>query len=161
MKSGTCGPVTEALREEYREGFRMFAEAVGRISEEEWGKGGNWTEVPARTAMHTLLCARFYIAETGDGFEWSPGGVEFWGSPVSELPSRGRMLEEVAACGGETDRYLVENGDEGLMREKAGTNPGRTRVANMIYGLRHLQQHVGQMSAECKRRGFGAARWEV
>jgi hypothetical protein len=31
----------------------------------------------------------------------------------------------------------------------------------MIYALRHLQHHVAQISAECKRRGFGAAKWEV
>ena len=161
MSNGNSQPVTEALRQEHAEGFRMFTDAVQRISDEEWGRGGIWTEVPARAALHTLLCARYYIAPTGVNFSWEPGGVVFWKSPISELPTRVQMLEQIATVAAETNAYLVQNGDEGLLHQTSATNPARTRVANMIYALRHLQHHVAQISAECKRRGFGAAKWEV
>jgi len=161
MSNGNSQPVTEALRQEHAEGFRMLADAVQRISDEAWGQGGIWTEVPARAALHTLLCARYYIAPTGENFSWNPSGVVFWKSPISELPTRVQMLEQITAVAAETDAYLVHNGDEGLLHQTAATNPTRTRVANMIYALRHLQHHVAQISAECKRRGFGAAKWEV
>lgn len=160
MNDGNSQPLTDALRREYAEGFRMFADAVQRISDQEWGQGKFWTEVPGRAALHTILCARYYIAPSAKSFQWSPGGVVFWKSPMSELPDCKQMLNEIASVAAETDAYLVQNGDEDLLHQRAATSPERTRVANMIYALRHLQHHVAQISAECKRKGFGAAKWD-
>ena len=154
-------PVTEALQREYSMAFRMFRDAVNRLDNEQWGQGEpTWTEVPARTAMHTLLCAAYYIADTSDGFEWRPSGVQFWDAPIDQLPDRQATLAEIDRLADETEAYLVRNGDAGLLNQQAGTNPELTRVAWIIYALRHLQHHVAQISAECKRRRLGAAKWD-
>ncbi len=162
MKSASSDePLTQALRREHAEVFRMFRDAVNRLDDSQWTQGEpSWTEVPARAAMHTLLCAEYYIAPSPDGFDWKPGGVQYGDAPVDQLPSRDQTLASIERLAAETDAYLIHHGDDGLLHEKAETDPvGRPRFAWMIYAVRHLQHHVAQISAECKRRGLGAAVW--
>lgn len=158
----STGPLTQALLTEHAEAFRMFRDAVARLDDAQWGRGEpSWTEVPARVAVHTLLCAAFYIAPSRDGFDWEPGGLRYREDPIERLPGREATLAEIDRVAAETDAYLLRHGDTGLLTglaESAGR--GQTRVAWMIYALRHLQHHVAQLSAECKRRGLGAAAWE-
>ncbi len=155
-------PLTDALRHEYAEAFRMFRDAVGRLDDAQWGQGEpTWTETPARAAMHTLLCAAFYIAPSRDGFDWEPGGVRYWADPIDQLPDQQATLAEIDRVAAAVDDYLTRRGDAGLLTGQAeSAGQGQTRVAWMIYALRHLQHHVAQISAECKRRGLGAAAWE-
>ncbi len=140
----------------------MFRDAVARLGDEQWGQGHpSWTEVPARVARHTLLCAAFYIAPSRAGFDWEPDGVDYLNDLIDRLPGPDATLAEIDRIAAETDAYLLRHGDSGLLNglaESAGK--GQTRVAWMIYALRHLQHHVAQLSAECKRRGLGAAAWE-
>ena len=120
----------------------------------------SWTEVPARAAMHTLLAAAFYIAPAAEGFDWQPGGIQYWDAPGDRLPSRAETLATIDRMEAETAAYLRERGDEGLLRERAATDPvDRPSVAWMVYALRHLQHHVAQISAECKRRDLGPTVW--
>ena len=155
-------PLTEALQNEYAQAFGMFRDAVSRLDDDQWGRGEpSWTEVPARIAMHTLLCAAFYIGPSRDGFNWKPGGIRFWDAPIADLPSRDATLGQIDEMAAQTAAYLARHGDTGLLTERAeSAGRGQTRVAWMIYALRHLQHHVAQLSAECKRRGLGAAAWE-
>ncbi|MEM8873737.1 MAG: hypothetical protein AAGD32_05700 [Planctomycetota bacterium] len=155
--------VTQALRTEFKEAFRMFADAVARLDDTAWGEGEpTWTEVPARISMHILLTAEFYVSKDRDATDWEPGGLRYWDSPIDALPDRAATLAEIERVATLVDTYLVENGDDGLRGGKAETaGEGQSRVAWMVYALRHLQHHVGQLSAQCKIRGFGAAPWEV
>ncbi|MEM7627746.1 MAG: DinB family protein [Planctomycetota bacterium] len=162
LSPGCPEPLTAALRQEFAEGFRMFRDAVDRLNDTQWGEGEpSWTEVPARATMHTLLCAAFYIAPSREGFDWEPGGVRYWEDPVHKLPDRAATRAQLERVAADTDRFLRQHGDEGLLREPAeSAGQNQTRVAWMVYALRHLQHHVAQLSAECKRRGLGAAAWE-
>ncbi|MEM1211120.1 MAG: hypothetical protein AAGI68_02375 [Planctomycetota bacterium] len=154
--------LTTALREGFAEAFRMFREVVERLDESGWIQGeSTWVEVPSSAAMHTLVCAAFYIAPSRDDFDWEPGGLRYWEDPPEKLPGPSTTLAAIARVAGEVDDYLLQHGDAGLLQGKAeSAGRGQSRVQWMVYALRHLQHHVSQMSAECKRRGLGAAAWE-
>lgn len=139
----------------------MFRDAVHRLDDSEWTQGQpSWTEVPARAAMHTLLCAAYYIGSSPDGFDWQLGGVQCEDAPADQLPSRAQILASIDRIAAETDTYITHHGDDGLLHEEAETDPvDRSRIAWMIYALRHLQHHVAQIGAECKRRGLGPTVW--
>lgn len=154
-------PLVDALQAEYDEAFRMFRDAVQRLDDEQWGLGRpTWTEVPARTARHTLLCAAFYIAPSREGFDWQPDGQKYWECPVEALPGRQATLEEIDRIAGATRDYLAGHSDDELCTRLAAASRGKTRVHWMIYALRHLTHHVAQLSGQCKQRGLAAAAWE-
>ncbi|MEM8781827.1 MAG: GFA family protein [Planctomycetota bacterium] len=156
------GAVTDALRREFGEAFRMFADAVRRLDDQAWRQGEpSWTEVPARTAMHILLTAEYYVAEDRESYDWEPDRWQYWDSPVEKLPDRAATLNDIERVAKRVDAYLTWQGDAGLRLGTVETKSAvRPRVAWMIYALRHLQHHVAQLSAQCKARGFGAAPWD-
>lgn len=154
-------PLTRALIREHTEAFRMFRDAVNRLDDEQWGKGEpSWTEVPARIALHILYCADFYISPGNDQYLMPNRDVQWWIAPIDELPDRQQTLAWIDKIEQATVDYLKSNGDVGLLNEKAASaRREQTRVEWLTYALRHLSHHVAQLSAECKRRGLGAADW--
>lgn len=161
MSDAATQPLTVALLAEFAGTFRMFRDGINRLDDQQWGEGApTWTEVPARIAMHTLLCADFYIAPSREGYNFEPDGVQWWDAPIDKLPTRQEALDWITRTEQATIEYLTANGDTGLLTEKAATaGKGQTKVHWLIYALRHLQNHVSQLSAECKKRGIGAADW--
>ncbi len=154
-------PLTRALIREHTEAFRMFRDAVNRLDDEQWGKGEpTWTEVPARIAFHTLYCADFYISPGNDQYIMSNRDVQWWIVPIDQLPNQKETLDLIDTIEQATVDYLTTNGDVGLLTEKAASaRREQTRAEWLTYALRHLSHHVAQLSAECKRRGLGAADW--
>lgn len=140
----------------------MFKDVVERLDEVQWLQGDpTWMEVPAAASMHTLVCAEFYIATSRYEYEWEPNGVSYWNDPPEKLPGPKITLTEIERVAAQVDAYVEHHGDVGLLQGHAETaGQGQSRVQWMVYALRHLQHHVSQMSADCKRRGLGAAAWE-
>jgi hypothetical protein len=58
---------------------------------------------------------------------------------------------------------LLAQLDDAALLESESVHPwtGPTRLGKLIYDLRHLQHHLGAISAELKRRGIQPfARWD-
>lgn len=154
-------PLTRALVREHSEAFRMFRDAVTRLNDEQWGEGQpTWTEVPARVALHTLLCADYYISPGNDQYIMPQHGIHFWDVPIDQLPDRQETLKWIDTIEQATVDYLTTNSDEGLLNIRAeSARREQSKAEWLTYALRHLTHHVAQLSAECKKRGIGAADW--
>jgi len=63
----------------------------------------------------------------------------------------------------ETVGQLLAKLDDAALLEPETVHPwtGQTRMGKMIYELRHIQHHLGEISGELKRRGYRPfARWD-
>ena len=142
--------------------LEMFEDAIERCPKETWNDSSReprfWY-----VAYHTLFWLDLYLGGTLDGFhppapftldELKPEGV--LPEPVYSNDVLRRYL---AHCRAKCRRTLADLTDAGAERECVF--PRRTyRFAELLlYNLRHLQHHVGQLNLLLRERSGIAAVW--
>jgi hypothetical protein len=81
---------------------------------------------------------------------------------LEELWSKELALQKLAEMRAIVDRRLAELDDAALL-EPESVHPwtGSNRLGKMLYDLRHVQHHLGEISGELRRRGIkGLERWD-
>jgi hypothetical protein len=156
---GGSNSLVSSVWDHYTRAWNMLAEMIDSIPEEEWTRGGM---VPARHVVHIIVGGNVFVGDIPlDGWDPTeflgtqarPGGP--WNFTPGELWSKEVALSKLAEMRETVEGSLAKLDDAALL-EPETVHPwtGQTRLGKMIYDLRHIQHHLGAISAELKRRGI-------
>jgi len=163
MGDGT-NPLVASVFDHYRRAYVMWEEVVGNIPDEEWRRAEIDQMIPARHLVHVLICDDVFTADIP--FDQYDGlrlfGTREWHTPPETLPDRETALRKLAEVREMVAERFARFDDAALLApETAHPWTGETRLAKLLYELRHSQHHVGEVNAEMKRRGIRAyRRWD-
>jgi hypothetical protein len=165
MERGT-DTIISTVHDHFSRTWNMLAEMIDNISDEEWTKGDM---VLAQHVVHVIVGANVFVGDIPLD-QWDPTeflGTEAraggpWNFSPQELWSREVALGKLAEMRELVAQSLARLDDAALL-EPETVHPwtGQTRMGKMIYDLRHIQHHLGAISAELKRRGIKPfRRWD-
>jgi hypothetical protein len=143
--------------------WQMWEEMIRSIPDDEWTKGDIDYLVPARHLIHAAIADDVFSADTPfdqyDNLKWF--GVGEWGTSPDVLPSKEAALDKLADIRSTVEKRLSKLNDAALL-EPETTHPwtGPTRLSKLIYNLRHIQHHLGEVNAELMRRGIEGVGWK-
>jgi uncharacterized damage-inducible protein DinB len=106
--------------------------------------------------MHVLQAAEFYTSE--DQGVWCRFGKRVWDMTDEELPTQHEMVTYLAEARGKTAAWISMIGDAGLP-EPLPNQASITKLERIVYAIRHLQHHTGEVCAYQKRCGIEPAPW--
>lgn len=149
--------IAKDVVEHYRRGFAMLDELVDLIGDDRWKDDADPVAIPARWATHAAVSAEFYTQYVGHEFDWSL--VPDWEGPLDALPERGPFKaysKEVLA--GLCERWENKS-DEEMMSQTGYDWTGFSRLAQLLYGLRHFTYHLGELSMIVRQSGSKESPW--
>jgi hypothetical protein len=158
-----------AVKDHFAREWDMLEELIGNIPDDEWTKGVVGQVIPVQHVVHIVVGADAFVGdipfEEYDpseflGQEAKEGGP--WTITPEELWSREVALQKLVEMGAIVDGLLTELDDAALLKpEEVHPWTGQTRMGKMLYTLRHIQHHLGELDAELSRRGIkGYRRWD-
>jgi hypothetical protein len=160
------GVLISTVRDHFGRTWDMLEEMINSIPDKVWIQGDM---LAARHVVHVVVGANVFVGdipldqydptgflgtEARAGGPWSFRPEELWSKAVA-LSKLAEMREIVA--------QLLAKLDDGALLEPETVHPwtGHTRIGKMSYELRHLQHHLGAISAELKRQGIRPfKRWD-
>jgi hypothetical protein len=151
--------VSEIVVRQYERSWRMFEEAVGTFTAEEWRIGDVTYLTPARTAYHVIETAEFYSGDTPDGFPWAHRFGFDWEAEVEAeaLPTQEDIMAYLEDVRPKVDAWLKS---VDLMAPDTACHwTGGTILDRAHYLVRHTHHHVGEMWSEIKRHGHDLPDW--
>ena len=152
--------IAPELVEQMQRVWRTLAEAVAQCDDAEWARGGKDLATPARAAIHTIETAEFYTREQPDGFTWGHRfALDCEQAEAADLPNREQVLAYLDEATATTSERLSALSDEDLSGPTAFPWTGSTRLATILYLMRHSQHHTAQINAELRHRGLAAGAW--
>jgi len=155
--------VLEAVAAQFDRAWDMFRGAVRAFPETEWRKGEPDRLAPARLALHVIAPAVFYgEANSHDTSGRAKRLGRAWAdAPLDELPDQKETLAWLDRIEPPVRRWLCDLGDDdALAPQEEFRHTGANRLERAVYLLRHIQHHVGEMNAECCRRGIPRPKWK-
>jgi hypothetical protein len=167
MAKGTVSLVS-SVQDHFAREWAMLEEMIGNTPEDEWSRAGSDGSCPAHHVIHVVVGADVFVGDipfdrwdpTAFWAEARPGGP--WNMAPGELWSKQVALQKLAEMRAIVDVRLAELDDEALL-EPESVHPwtGQNRLGKMLYELRHIQHHLGEISGELRRRGIvGFKRWD-
>lgn len=151
-------PATDALKRQFACVHKMLREAVNLCPADQWRQARHDFFVPARLAFHIVQATDFHLDDHPKDFNWNRGGINWEDSPPADLPDQPTLLAYLTAVEAKIHACLDRLADAGLWQaDYAGFFP--TAIDHLLYTLRHIQHHTGQINAELKQRGLKPARW--
>ena len=164
--------IQRALDGEYGAALTMLAACIERADDATWpatvGKFPFW-----HVAYHVLFSTNMYLSANLEAFRPPTFHVE--GSNWLGSPPRGRRQKVVVdrpydqqtlagyveTCRDKAKR-TIEAETETTLRGASGFQWLKfTRLELHVYNIRHLQHHVGQLSASLRRHQGDAGRWII
>ena len=141
-----------SLLGQYEASLAMLKEAIERCPPAAWDEPvARWS--PRRIAWHTLTCTNYYLGQDEAAFEphalYEEGLAENRSDPPIGL-TVSRTLDYVEFCFEKLRRVISDETIESLSAP-TGFERGFSRLEMHIYNLRHVQHHVGQLSAHVRR----------
>lgn len=143
--------------------WKMWEEMIQSIPDAEWTKGEIDYLIPARHLIHVAVGDDVFSLDAPfdqyDHLQWF--GVGEWGTSPEELPSKEVALAKLADIRATVEARLTKLDDAALLEpEKAHPWTGQTRLGKLLYNLRHIQHHLGEVNAELIRRGIQGVGWK-
>jgi hypothetical protein len=162
MEASKTSAVSESLIEQLDRAWDILMESVEGFSEEEWRSGPDYQLVPARLVHHVIETAEFHTRPSAEEFVWGDCfGEELETVDPVALANRGETLEYMKLVRRQVKSWIKKLGDEGLKSpDPSFICPGTYHLDRALYLLRHIQHHVGELSAELKRRGHSRPTWK-
>jgi len=149
--------------DQWARAWQMWEAMIRGIPDDEWKKGDIDYLIPARHLIHVTVADDVFSADTPLDQYDSLGlfGVEDWWSSPDELPSKDAALERLAEIRSTVEERLARLDDAALL-EPETVHPwtGPTRLGKLIFNLRHIQHHLGELNAELIRRGMDGVGWK-
>jgi hypothetical protein len=144
-----------ALKKQFGEAFDVLAAAVGAFEPEQWAKGGPPYVGAGRAAAHALVCAEFYTCRERAALDHF--GQPVWQMADEDVPDQDAQAAYLEECRAQTMGWIDGFAAEGLA---ATDEDGATGLERIVYALRHLQHHTGEVFAWQKSMGIPVRGWE-
>jgi uncharacterized damage-inducible protein DinB len=145
----------DALKRQFSDAFDVLSAAVGSFPADVWSEGGPPYRGPGRACLHALLCAEFYTCR--DEGVWHRFGQPVWQMADADVPDQPTQASYLAEVRARTAEWIDRLDAEGLA---AIDGEGRTALERIVYAIRHLQHHTGEVFAYQKQAGLDVAGWD-
>ncbi len=146
----------EALKKQFGKAFDVLAEAVGTFTPEQWRAGGSPYTGPGRATAHALVCAEFYTCGERSALEHF--GKAVWQMTDEDVPDQDTQKAYLAECRGKALSWIDRLAAGGFAT--ADAEEGTTELEQVVYAVRHLQHHTGEVSAYQKQSGIPVRGWD-
>lgn len=151
--------IQEELGKQFGAGLDMLSDSIGTCPDTIWQSDGRFSQM----AYHTLFFLDYYLTKEPVGF--SPPShfsySEFEEEPELVIFSKAELLHYLNNCRSKA-RDFVFSLDEAQL-EKRWINESRTMNFSMLeillYNLRHVQHHVGQLNLLLRQVTLQAPEW--
>jgi hypothetical protein len=143
------------LSKQFGEAFDVLAAAVGTFSADQWASGASPYTGPGRATAHALTCAEFYTNR--DRAAFARFGKSVWEMADADVPDQPAQAEYLEQTRVMTAAWIDGFGDAGLA---ATDDNGATGLERIVYALRHLQHHTGEVFAYQKQMGIAVRGWD-
>jgi len=155
--------LVSSVKDQWARAWAMWEAMIHSIPDDEWTKGDVDYLIPARHLIHVAVGDDVFTSDTPfdqyDNLQWF--GVGEWRTSPDELPSKQAALDRLADIRATVEARLDKLDDAALLQpEKAHPWTGQTRVGKLLYNLRHIQHHLGEVNAELIRRGIKGVGWK-
>ncbi len=150
-------PMREEFARQFDCALDILAEAIVSFRPETWVAGKAPYDGPARAGVHALQCGRFFTS--GDKEIWNNLGKPVWEMSDQELPSQQETVGYLEEVREEIHHWLDRLEDEEL-DASVDFEHARTRFELLLYAMRHLQHHIGELCAYQKKCGLAPAIWK-
>ena len=154
-------PVTE-MKHAYQNALTMYKSVLETCTDEIWGK--NFPGAPFwREAYHTIFWMHNHLGPKDKAFEFQPFGVDV-DPRLFTPPNKRCTLDEVRGYAADTRAYIDEVFDAMTLEELLGSDAYdesefRSVFHRLMYGLRHVQHHVGKLAAYLDAEGLDVDHW--
>ncbi|MFP4356294.1 MAG: hypothetical protein ACLFUJ_14345 [Phycisphaerae bacterium] len=147
--------IVKGLHAQWAEAFGTLESTLGSFSPEQWKQGASPYTGPGRCAAHALVCGEFYT--TGDRAAFDRFGLPVWKMTDDDVPDQAAQNKYLRRVRKMTQAWVDVLAGEGLdsVDEQKTTN-----LERIIYALRHLQHHTGEMFCWQKQMGIEVTGWE-
>jgi len=147
----------EAIQQQFNRAFDILAGAIPSFTPDQWRRGSSPFNGPARAVAHVLQCAEFYTCE--DRAVFANLGKPVWQLTDAEVPSQKAMSRYLAEARAKTLAWIGALGEEGLAKPWHNEDAS-CGLERLLYALRHLQHHTGEVCAYQKQSGLQPAEWK-
>lgn len=141
----------------------MTIEAAKTFTQDNWHRGTGVRLIPARIIYHLLAGGERYTwrGRPEDFLAMRRYKLNWLEAPLDELPGFEAALSSLDSMRQQTDAWLLECGDDGLLHgSPVWPWCGSSLLAQALYLLRHTQYHVSDLNAELRRAGLPTAKWQ-
>jgi hypothetical protein len=133
---------------QYSHTWRVFARLVNDFDDETWMHTGRNVTTPVRLSFHILKATKYYIEDLSEvtfisGKAFDPINCET--AKENELPSRNDVLSCIDNFSAKTEKWLLEI--DYVATNKTFPWAGKTKLAVVIFLLRHSLYHLGELSS--------------
>lgn len=147
---------------QYGGAIRALEHAIRACPDDLWGDVPAWQGF-SYLAFHTLFWLDYYLTESPDGYTPPPPfGLEEM-DPDGVLPPRTYTRDELLAFldhGRDHCRALLASlTDDDAMQPSPFTRQAATRGELLLYNMRHVQHHTGQLQLLLRQHGVEPPRW--
>jgi uncharacterized damage-inducible protein DinB len=147
--------LADGLKKQFGETFEVLRKAVESFTPEEWVRGGSPFDGPARGTIHALQCAEFYTSR--DPAVWGRLGKPVWQMGPEELPQPETIIPYLDEARQATDAWIDRLVAAGLSVKS--DDYSSTALESIVYAMRHLQHHTGEVCAWQKQFGHPQEYW--
>jgi hypothetical protein len=148
--------LAQVLKEQFNDAFDVLAASIKTFAPEEWITGGSPFDGPARGVAHALQCAEYYTRP--DRKIFANMGKPVWEMGEADLPTQDSMLTYLEQTRGMTMAWIDEVAALGF-DQPSGPNDA-IGLGRVVYALRHLQHHTGDVCAHQKLFGHPQEKWD-
>jgi len=148
--------LADVMKEQFGDAFDILAASIPVFTPEEWRTGGSPFDGPARGVAHALQCAEFYTKPSRAIF--GNLGKPIWDMGKEDLPDQASMAEYLEKARAMTMGWIDEIAAVGF--DQPSGDDGTIGLARVVYALRHLQHHTGEVCAYQKQFGHPQEAWD-
>ena len=152
----------DSLLDNCRNAIAQVVEVTQQFDREEWLKGIDFFQVPAKIAFHIVDALDYYFRENPDEeYKWGHRfGGGWWELADEGQPSQEAVLEYLREIEERIERHFVLLDDASLVTPyDKKKDHGETRLGHYIYALRLTMHHHGAFSLLALHYGHPEGTW--
>jgi hypothetical protein len=156
-------PLVTELKRQYHNTLAMLTGVIEGCPEELWTK--EYAGVPFwRESYHALFWMHNFVGPKDKAFHFHPFGVDI-DPRMFTPPNNTCEQEEAIEYAAQTGAYIDEVFDAMTLDQLGGTDhydetEFRSVYHRLMYGLRHVQHHVGKLTAYLNIEGVQLDHWK-
>ena len=153
--------ITKSLRKQCRSAWIMVEDAIDKCEESEWRKPAAIPFfVPARIILHIIQTFDYYVDTTPKQFNWHRFG-DWENASAEELPGKESLRSYLQKIRKKANSWLDAARGEGLdISDDVFRTDFEAPVERLIYAIRHLHHHLGQLSFDLQLRKGSEILWD-